>query len=373
MRTQLIVALSLGLLFGLMVYCQPKVKAISLRKQYAQPIEEWPAPIVDSGVVFAEMAVLPKNPNPPKKEQVALGKTLFFDPRLSSSMQIACASCHDPDNFWTDLREKSFGHDRQTTARNAMSLENIWAQPGPFFWDGRAQSLEHQALFPIESAVEMNQNPNELPDRLNKYRAYRELTAEAFGDSLLTLSRIQKAIAAFERTIRSKSTRYDKFLEGRTDLFTDQEIEGLHLFRTKARCMNCHNGPYLTNFQFHNEGQHHLGDPQFQDLGLYDATNKPEDIGKFKTPSLRNVMNTRPWMHNGLFDEMFGIIALYNQGMLKPDASVKLENTDLPLPPQDPLLKPLDLSRDEMKALEAFLHTLSSKTAYKVRPPELPQ
>lgn len=349
------------------------LKIDSLRKIYAGPISKWPKPNVDSGINYQELAVLPTSPLNLKdeavKKMVDLGRMLFFDPRLSESNQISCSSCHAPELNWADGREVSIGHDHAPNKRNAPSLENVWFFKR-LFWDGRAYSLEQQAESPVSSAVEMHQDMHLLAKKLQKIKGYRPLFTAAFGTDKITNERIFKSLADFQRTITSRKADFDYFLEGNNKALTDQQVQGLHLFRTKARCMNCHNGALFTDNDFHNVGLTYYG-RKYEDLGLYHVTKKAEDVGKFKTPSLRNVMRTAPWFHNGLFGDMDGVLNMYNAGM--PVQKVRPEQVNDPLlPKNDKLLKPLALTKAEKDAIVAFLHSISA-APWKDRQPILPK
>lgn len=345
----------------------------SLRKVYIKPPSQWPTPTIDKGVSYQELGVVPASPidlkNESVKKVVDLGKLLFFDPRLSSSNQISCSSCHVPDLNWTDGREVSVGHDHSVNTRNAPSLENVWYFK-KLFWDGRAESLEDQAFSPLSSSIEMHQDMKTLPQKLRKIKGYRPLFQAAFGTDKITTQQIFKSLADYQRTITSRKADFDRFLEGNQNALTDQQLLGLHLFRTKARCMNCHNGPLFTDNDFHNVGLTYYG-RKYEDLGRYNVTKNPADVGKFKTPSLRNVMHTGPWFHNGLFGDMDGIMNMYNVGM--PVQKVKPEQEKDPLlPKNDRLLRGLRLTKTERDALVSFLHSITT-LPWKDRQPILPQ
>lgn len=345
----------------------------SLRKVYSKPTSEWPKPTVDSGAVFQELGVLPPSPinlkNDSVNKVVQLGRLLFFDPRLSGSNQISCSSCHAPDMHWTDGRRVSVGNDHLTNIRNAPSLENIWFFKR-LFWDGRAGSLEEQAESPVIAHNEMNQDLKELPTKLSKIKGYEVYFKNAFGSKQVTNKRIFESLATFQRTIVSRKTPFDRFLEKDKNALSDQQLVGLHLFRTKARCINCHNGPLFTDNEFHNEGLTYF-QRKYEDLGLYNVTKKNEDVGKFKTPSLRNVMKTAPWFHNGIFADIDGVMNMYNVGM--PVQIVKPEQVNNPmLPKNDKLLKGLMLSKAEKDAVVSFLEALSSSPIL-TRVEELPK
>ena len=153
------------------------------------------------------------------KEKEQLGKLLFFDPRLSGSLQIACASCHNPELAWTDNLTRSFGHNRQNSKRNSMSILNV-AFAQPLFWDGRASSLEDQSTFPIQDALEMNEHITIAVDKIAKIKGYQDLFSVAFPDKKVSQLNIQKALATFERTIVGRNSRFDQFVSGKSDVFT---------------------------------------------------------------------------------------------------------------------------------------------------------
>lgn len=343
----------------------------SLRNLYQRPIAEWPAPTIDSGVYWEEFAPLPPVDSNyfqvMEQADVILGKMLFFDPLLSGSNQISCSSCHNPQTSWADKSAVPVGHDHQVGNRNSLSLLNVAARKS-FFWDGRAKTLEEQALSPIEAHNEMAMNLKTLPKKLRKYKGYRELFKAAYGTDRITNEQITHALATFQRTITSRQSRFDRFLNGEYKQMSDQEIHGMHLFRTKARCMNCHHGQYLTDEDFHNIGLTYYK-RKFEDLGRYEVTKDPADVGKFRTPSLRDVMNTSPWMHNGLFDNITGVINMYNSGMQMNSPKTPEEEADPMHPRTDPLMQKLHLSKEEIQAVVAFLDAITA-TQYKMRRPD---
>lgn len=338
---------------------------------------EWPRPMIDPAAKanFVEIGHLPEiifpDDNPHSKEKVLLGKTLFYDPRLSGSNQIACASCHDPELAWTDNKTLSFGHDRQLGSRNAMTLLNI-AHATSLFWDGRAETLEKQASMPVQDKKEMNEHIDIATEKIAKIKGYEILFEKAFGDKKVTTDKINKAIATFERTIKSSNTRFDRFIDGEKDVFTDDEVVGLHLFRTKAQCMNCHNSGYFSNNQFENDGTAALGAKR-EDLGRYLVTKNEADVGKFRVPTLREVSRTGPWMHNGDFKTIKDVIQFYNAGNPEPEKRKSTIHEGKTLTSvKSPLLKPLHLTTKEIQQLDAFLETLNSRT-FRITPPNLPQ
>lgn len=270
---------------------------------------------------------------------------------------------------WSDKRRVALGNNHLLGTRNTISLFNI-ANRTSFFWDGRAQTLEAQASEPLGAHHEMAMDVKALPAKIQNIKGYSKLFKDAYGTDQVTYEKIVKAIADFQKTIKSQPSRFDKFLEGKYNSLTDEEIYGMHIFRTKARCMNCHNGQYLTDESFHNIGLTYYK-RKYEDLGLYNITKKAEDVGKFKTPQLRDLNLTRPWMHNGLFDDLEGIVNMYNSGMHMIDPKDDKKKQDPLYPSTDPLLKPLNLTKEETKALVLFLESMSG-TKFKMRRPEFP-
>lgn len=335
-----------------------------LREAYSSgDTKNWEAPFLDESVKasYVEIGSLPKlsfpENNPYTDAKKELGKLLFFDPRLSKSKQISCANCHDPELGWADGRSISFGHDRKNGIRNSPSVFNM-AYHTTFFWDGRASSLESQAMFPLTDPVEMASHEVVAVKHIKRIKGYRPYFKEAFGDETITLSRIFDAITTYERTIVSGKSKFDRFIAGDKDLFTDEEVLGLHLFRTKARCINCHFSPLFSDQQFHNLGLSYYG-RKYEDLGRYKISKEKADIGRFKTASLREVARTAPYMHNGLISTLDEVIQMYDAGMAHPKPRKDQENDPL-FPTTDPLLQKLSLTKEEKAALKAFLLTLSS-------------
>jgi len=327
---------------------------------------KWPAPTLHDDVVegYVEIGNLPKikhpKNNPYTREKSTLGKHLFFDPRLSASKQVSCASCHEPQLGWADGKRIAHGDFQQPGKRNTPTLINIGFATS-LFWDGRASSLEEQAPGPIENPIEMNTKIETAVKNIQEINGYKPLFLKAFGDTIVNETRIKKALATYQRTVKSTRSRFDLFIDGMDNEYTDQEVLGLHLFRTKAKCANCHNGPYFSDQKFHNLGLSYYG-RFYEDLGLYNITGKKEDVGKFKTPTLREVAKTGPWMHNGLMMDLDGIMNMYNVGM--PTLKRKAHQlNDTLFPTKSNLLDSLYLSRKERNAVEAFIKTLSSRTA----------
>ena len=291
--------------------------------------------------------------NPMTEEGVSLGKRLFYDRILSVDNTKACASCHMPQNGFSDSNKFSIGVSGNFGNRNSMPLINLaWNFDDKYFWDGRALGLEHQALEPVTNPIEL-ENPSwsDVEDRLNNHPEYPNLFNQAFGTSTITKDLVTKAIAQFERTLISGNSKFDKFLNGEATL-TAQEQEGLNVFMDEERgdCFHCHgnpNNPLWTDNQFHNNGL----DATFTDLGLGAVTGNPNDNGKFRSPTLRNLAYTAPYMHDGRFLTLDDVIEHYSSG---------LQNSST----IDPLMKKVEqdgvqLSEEDKNNLKAFLLSLS--------------
>ena len=340
------------------------------RQHYECVREAWPQPQVDPGIQWQELGPLPEvrhpDDNPYSAAKAALGKALFFDARLSGSREMACASCHDPDLAWADGRTVSFGHHREPLKRNAPTIRNIAFQQS-LFWDGRADSIEDQVEQVLLNPAEMHITRQQLVVAVAAVPDYGEQFAAAFGDPQVSFDRVVQAVACFQRTVVGGRSRFDRFVRGEYDLLTDQEIRGLDLFRRKARCLNCHQGPLFSDGKFHDVGLSYYG-RRTEDLGRYRVTGKPEDVGRFRTPSLRDVTKTEPLMHNGLF-KLTGVLNMYNAGMPTLKRQAYQQNDPL-FPTKSPHLKPLGLSRQELADLAAFLGTLEEPYR-RIRPPPL--
>lgn len=327
-----------------------------LRSIYSRPPAEWPKPHTDPGVQWTELGQLPDSPLAGKMDSlrhiIELGKALFFDPRLSGSGKISCASCHVPEMHWTDQKEKSIGHEGAVNKRNSPSIQNSWFFKR-LFWDGRSRDLQDQAFAPINSETEMHSEMHEVMRKLSRVNGYKELFKKAFGDADIDPFRMTEAIAVFEKTVSSRRSRFDEFLAGDKEALTDAELRGLHLFRTKARCINCHHGPLFSDNGFHHSGFAN------GDAGYFKVTHLDADSGKFKTPSLRDVVFTGPWMHDGKVKSLETLVK-------------QLSAADFPSPGADPLLRKLKLSRKEQKDLLAFLEAISAPPKEFVKP-VLPQ
>lgn len=285
--------------------------------------------------------------NPPSAEKIALGRQLFFDGRLSRTGKVSCATCHDPEKGFGNGERFAAGVEGRKGTRNAPSLFNV-AYNQSQFWDGRAGTLEEQALVPIQHPDEMDMPLDKLVARLRGVADYRRQFEAVFGGGI-TAERIAKAIAAFERTIVSGDTPFDRFLQGDNSALSPAARRGMKLFFGQARCSVCHKGPHLTDHQFHNVG---AIDPDLPDAGRQTVSGKDADTGAFKTPTLREVAHTAPYMHNGQFKTLEDVVEHYNFGGVTDE-----ENTH-----RDPQLEVLYLGEDQVADLVSFLREgLSSR------------
>ncbi|MDF7822202.1 cytochrome c peroxidase [Runella sp. MFBS21] len=278
--------------------------------------------------------------------KVELGEKLFFDPILSSKRTLSCASCHRPEFAFADTSQFSQGVNGIPTTRNTPSAMNL-AGRLQLFWDGRAGTLEEQALQPIAAANEMNLPITEAVTRLNADPDYTKAFKKVFK-SKPTERTLAEALAAYERTLETANTPYDRYLNGNETAMSPEAIRGRILFVGKANCANCHSGEDFTADRFKNIGLY--DGKRFRDTGRFNITRDSTHIGHFKVPGLRNVALTAPYMHDGSFKTLREVINYYN----RPDSLVKNGlNRDLSLS------TPLGLTESEMADIEAFLYALT--------------
>lgn len=306
------------------------------------PRDTLPAKLkLDEVPLGLEPRPLPKD-SPLTQERVALGRRLFFDPILSADNTVACASCHQPSHGFAGTEARPRGIRGQRAARRAPSLLNR-AYGTAFFWDGRESTLEGQALRPIEDPAEMGSTIAAALDRLRANPAYKAQFEAAFSDGV-TAANLSRALASFERVLLRGDSVIDRFRrKGDTQAVTAQQRQGLWLYESKGRCWRCHSGANFTDEAYHNTGVSWGKEPI--DLGRYSVTKKAEDRGRFKTPTLRGVSLSGPYMHDGSLTSLEDVIEFYNRG---GGAN----------PNRDPTLAPLDLSKDEVGSLVAFLKAL---------------
>lgn len=279
--------------------------------------------------------------NPYSDAKAELGKKLFFDPRLSSSNLISCASCHNPSFGWEDAQPLGSGNKMGKLGRHTPTILNLaWGEV--FFWDGRAESLEEQALGPIMADAEMAQPMEQLLKELKSVAGYRDAFEKAFPGSGITPENIGKAIATYERTIVSNLSAFDRWIRGDEAAINEEAKKGFQVFNTKARCANCHSGWNFTDDSFHDIG---LGST---DPGRGEVLGAKALMHAFKTPGLRNIVERAPYMHDGSIKTLREVIDHYDRGFVKRE-TLSSE------------IKPLSLSDEEKSNLVAFLKTLSSR------------
>lgn len=312
--------------------------------------------------------------NPMSKDKVELGRTLFFDLRLSSDNTVSCATCHSPQTAFSDNRPVSLGVGLGAGDRNAPTIINR-AFSREQFWDGRAHSLEEQSKLPLINPKEMAMPSHELlVKKVGDIRGYKSWFKSVFARDV-NINDLAKAIAAFERTVVSGNAKYDEFKAGNQHALKETEKRGLALFEGKARCSQCHKGPNFTDEKYHNLGVD--WDSVLVDLGRYKVTKKEQDIGAFKTPTLREIADTAPYMHNGAFTTLEETVAFYNRGgianpfldveMRRPNRTIEQmleyyekKESQIELVPETELVK-LNLTKQEQADLVTFLRTLSGQ------------
>lgn len=295
--------------------------------------------------------------NPPTVEKIALGKMLYFDPRLSSDNKVSCASCHDPQKGWSNGEAVATGIGGKKGGRSAPTIINTAYQKFQF-WDGRAGSLEEQALGPIQNPIEMNMKLDDVVKKLNKIDGYQKAFQNVFGTNV-TSDGIGKAIAAYERTILSGNAPYDRFKAGDKTALSESAQRGMKVFFGKAVCSACHTGANFTDNGFHNVG---VGmDRKEPDKGRAEQSKLGGDTGAFKTPTLREISKTAPYMHDGSLKTLEDVVEHYVKGGVSN-------------PYLDEEIFPLKLTEQEKKDLVTFLEEgLSSDTYPEHKPPKLPE
>jgi cytochrome c peroxidase len=296
--------------------------------------------VVDIGAPLGLPPVPIPADNPPTAATIALGRKLFYDPRLSKDNTLSCASCHNPNIGFTDGRRIARGVGGMLGIRNAPTLLN--AAYSPFqFWDGRAATLEGQSADPIDNPVEMNQTHDVSVSKIDADPAYRAQFTQAFGPGKVTLKKIQKSLASFERTLLSGNSAFDRYeYGGDKQALTPAAVRGLAVFTDPSRgnCAVCHtiNKDYalFTDGKFHNTGAGVNGEGDFTDLGRFKQTQVAAERGGFKTPTLRNAALTAPYMHDGSLNTLQDVIAFYagggnsNRYLDKEMKTIKLSGRD---------------------------------------------
>lgn len=285
--------------------------------------------------------------NKPTPDRIALGQRLFFDTSLSLDSSTSCASCHQPVLGWSDGLSTAKGLNGKILRRATPSLVNA-AYGTIFMWDGSAESLEEQAMLPIFNSDEMGLSLSEVIERVSDSEDYLLAFSNAYGDEGVNKSTLSRALAAFQRTIISRTSRFDAWVAGDSSALSKQEIDGFAIFLNpeQGNCATCHAGANFTDDSFHNIGLGSFADPE-PDLGRY--IQKPVNLmkGAFKTPTLREISLTAPYFHDGSAKTLEGVIDLYVKGGESQDNL-------------SPEMKAIELSDQEKKNLIAFLHTLTS-------------
>ena len=314
--------------------------------------------------------------------KVELGKYLFFDKRLSGNQNISCSQCHQPSMGWQDERSLCQGYDGTENFRNCPTIVNS-AFYKNLFWDGRSSSLEHQAVSAASSPVEGNLNLIELEERLKVVPEYVKMFKQAFGTGEITEKKVWDAVAAFERTIIQTDTPFDRYMDGDMYALSESQKRGMKLFTGKANCISCHSGQLLSDENYYNIGVPNppdwvevpqaqitfrfaqkgkgVGDEEFYknlklDLGHYYVSFNKKDLGTFRTPSLRYLKYSAPYMHNGVFSSLEEVVDFFNKGG-GPD----LVKTQFSYSTKSQKLKPLGLTVSEKIDLVAFLKSLSGE------------
>lgn len=351
------------------------------------------APKVSTAISALPESVLAPANNPTSAEKEHLGKLLFYDPILSGNKDVACATCHHPNTGYAEFLDLSIGpnatglgskrsfrnpNDIPFVKRNAQTILNSAyngintynkydPETAPMFWDDRVQGLEAQALEPIKALEEMRGHGyedteilDEVVDRLRQIPEYRQLFKSAFGDeNSVTIENLGKAIAAFERTLVTNNTRFDQYMRGDRDAILISEKEGFELFK-EVGCVNCHNGPMFSDYKMHV-----LGTPENNKLPKPDGGVK--DTFSFRTPTLRNLRFTAPYMHNGSLKTLKRVLEFYED-----ISNGKERNPHVPKEKYDPFVRELQLSVKEMSLIISFLNTLNDDDFDKEIPEKVP-
>ena len=323
----------------------------------ANAVRPLPAPPLGLGTRLEDL------PEPPDPARVRLGRWLFFDPRLSADGTVSCATCHRPEHGYSEPTPVATGVGGRLGRRKAPPIRNLaFAVYPQFFWDGRAASLEEQALGPLTSPVEMaNADAEEVAARVRAVAGYAPYFAECFGDSRVTAGRIVDAIADYERTLLAGGSDWDRWQAGDQGSVSSEARRGSELFFGEAGCVACHLGDSFTDGRFHVLGHGWDEDAgAYADRGRAEVTGRPEDEGAFKTPTLRDVALRAPYLHDGSASTLREVVELYERG-------------GGPGPNHSELLRPLELSDAERDALVAFLEALTSRPPPEAGPASFPR
>jgi cytochrome c peroxidase len=317
--------------------------------------------VYQAGHTSLQEWLLPDQPahpadNAPTAARIELGKKLFFDPRLSGDGNMSCATCHNPVFGWSDGLPTGKGFRSKVLDRATPTIVNTGYNRIQM-WDGRKKTLEDQAMGPMEATVEMNMDTARLFAWLRDNPGYRELFAQAYPGEPIDDAALSKAIAAYERTVVSNNSPFDRWVKGEKGAMTAQQVRGFELFTGKARCDVCHSAPNFTDDGFHNLGLESWGEEQ-PDMGRYAQVPLGLMKGAFKTPTLRDVERTAPYFHDGSAATLEDVVEHYNKGgVVKTNLS--------------PNMQELNLTEQEKADLVAFMKALTSPYQV-VALPELP-
>ncbi len=316
----------------------------------------WSEETVSNAVPLGLKPVPIPDENPMSPEKIALGKQLFFDPRLSKDHTISCASCHNPEKGFSNGEQFATGVNGQLGGRNSPTIINSAYQHFQF-WDGREPNLEHQALGPIQNPIEMTMTLDEVVGRLKEIKGYQAQFQKVFGTEVTEIG-IATAIAAYERTILSGNAPFDKWKAGEESALSEAAERGRVLFFGRGACSSCHAGHNFTDNGFHNIG---IGmDQKEPDLGRAAISHLKGDTGSFKTPTLREIARTAPYMHDGSLRTLEQVVEHYNKG-------------GIPNPYLDEEIFPLKLNAQEQQDLVTFMkEALSSPDYPNHKAPKLP-
>lgn len=319
-----------------------------------------PAVVISAPLGLPPVPIPPNNP--PTLASISLGRQLFYDTRLSKDNSLSCASCHHPQLRFTDARERSAGVGGTTGLRHAPTLVNAAYSP-LFFWDGRAMTLEAQVGNPIADVLEMDQTHEASVAKLKGDEAYKAMFLSAFGTADITMERVENALASFERTILSGNSAFDRYeYQGKSDALSPAQVRGLAIFKDPRRgnCASCHTiGPsyaLFTDGLFHNTGEGVGDNDEFSDLGRFKVTKLDGDKAEFKTPTLRNVAVTGPYMHDGKLKTLKDVVDFYaGRGNSNPYLDKRISN--------------IELSGQDRSDLVEFLKSLTGDMPANVGPP----
>ena len=351
-----------------LVSCGVLVRQEAAPWETSNPILPIPDPPLGIGTEKDRPARLTDFPDPPTPERVRLGRWLFFDERLSANDTISCGTCHRPSNAFSEPTPVSTGIGGQKGGRKAPSFINqAWTPLPHFFWDGRAASLEEQAGGPMINPIEMgNKNHQVIVAKIAAIPSYPQYFKEAFGTAEVTIERMTKAIADYERTRMSGNSAWDRWRAGDRNAVSDEVKRGHQLFFGNAFCSNCHLGQNFTDSKFHNLGVGwDPGTKSFADEGRYAVTTEEADTGAFKTPSLRDVSKHAPYMHDGSIKTLREVVELYSKGgEPNPHLSRKIDRR---------FAEQLDLTEEQMTALVRFMEALDGEGYQDTAPTAFPQ